>query len=165
MAGRSVILLFSLLVGGLLPIICMAAMGTVQDRWILQDTPRAFAAMIVTALVFAAAMALAVWFLHMPLSRRWVGMALWAMLGGWYGGPLALNLLNSIGPKSAGQSVELQRLPETMRQLVRLRVLGRGGLGGMTFTCSKSRWKPNADGGRPAMVHLGRLGLWWAELQ
>jgi hypothetical protein len=159
--------LVAMLIGLALPILFAVAMGKVQDRWILQDTPRSFVAMGLAAVVYFAICASVLLLLHVKLSwRPWGGLALWSLLGGWYGGPLVLNVVNSAGAHAPGRPVDLQVIPASLRQLIRLGVAVEEGdaLKGMTFTCSKSRWGQPVAARRTAVVRCGRLGLCWAEL-
>jgi hypothetical protein len=164
---KAMMVLVPALIGLAVPIVCAVAMGIVQDRWTLQDTPRSFAAMGVAAIVYFAIWASALLLTRVQLSwRPWGGLVLWSLLAGWYAGPLFLNLLNSAGAQAPGRTVELRVVPASLRQLIRLGVAGDDDpLEGTTFTFSKSRWKQPPIGSHTvAVVRRGRLGLWWAEL-
>src|SRR6185369_3198676 len=95
-------------------------------------------------------------------GKHWGALALWALAGAWYAGPLVLDVANSVGVQSPGRPVGLGVVPPSMRRLVRVGVKGDDALAGTTFTCSKSRWERLPAGAAPtAIVRRGRLGLWW----
>jgi hypothetical protein len=164
--GKAAMTVVWAVIGLALPFIFAVAMGVAQDRWTLQDTPRSFIAMGLAALVYFAIVASVLLLLRVQLSwRPWGGLVLWALLGGWYAGPLFLNMMNSAGVQAPGRPVELKVVPASLRQLIRLGVANEDdALKGTTFTCSKSRWGTPTPKQRTAVVRRGRLGLWWAEL-
>jgi hypothetical protein len=149
-----------------IPIASAIALGTVQDRWMLQDTPYRFAAMAVATVVWFTLGAVPVGLLRVQLSGRILGgLVLWAALGSSYLGPLALTLLNGVGDKGPAQAVEFQ-IVSHLKQLVRLQVTGAGPEA-VTFTCTQRKWqsllagRPNSN--PPGLVRRGRLGLLWGE--
>lgn len=171
MAKPMLLLVVLLSVAGAgLPIILGIAHGIVWARWILQDTPRTYIFMLgVAVLVGLLAGGPLLWFARAQLSWQMVlGATLWAALGGWYGGPLLLNLLNHTGDAVA-TPVELENRGITGK-LVKVGIVGAPGqppADDPTFTCGRLTWQEHYRGptaATPGRLYRGRLGLLWLEL-
>jgi hypothetical protein len=148
----------------------VAFRGAIQDRWMLQDTPKELAyAGIVSALFF---LPVVIALIGMARARRqsfpWHELGGWILcsaLSGWYGGPIALNLRNHSGSASA-QPVEFKAVKH-LKQAMSLRIAGEG-YDDVTFTCAIGTWRKHyVEARRTAsgFIYRGRLGLLWGELR
>lgn len=151
------------------PPVCAIGSKVIMDRWLLQETSGNYWAMLlIAALMLASGTGMLLW-LRLPIFPNYIVLLLaWPTLGGSFGGPLALDLVNRIGFESAGQQVQLESV-EQLRLTVRLRPVGHS-FEGITLTGSNAAWRAaykRHDGpgkSRPALLRRGRLGLWWGEL-
>ena len=153
------------------PLVGAIAWQVISDRLILQDSSRRWIAMGVVAVAY---ILVGLWLFggRVPgggFARSIGFFVAWAMLAGYYTGPLALTLINAAGDRSGGRVVQLQDAGARLRALVRLRATDPDpDLDGVTFTCSQRAWRsvrnPEPHGGAPAVIRRGRLGLQWAEL-
>jgi len=144
--------------------------GYVQNRWMLQDTPRQLVCGGAVAALFFLPMAVALIVLarSKASSLPWRTIGGWALcsaLSGWHGGPIALNLGNHVC-SAAGQAVELKAVKHS-KQTVSLRIVGDA-YDGITFTCGTGTWRAHLGRERgtvPGVVYRGRLGLLWSEFR
>lgn len=100
--------------------------------------------------------------------RRSAGLALpraalvacvgWALLGGWYGGPLVRCLACCAGTSDAGRPIALH-VVDRLGRLVRVAEVGAEH---PTFLCANTTWSAS---NRRGALHHGRFGVVWLDLQ
>jgi hypothetical protein len=143
------ILIFGFVVWFVLPLPLGIIHGLVQNRWMLQDTSRAWAYIGVVAAVLFLAIAIPLVIFQRSLFQWSVllGLAGWSLLSGWYGGPIALNLRNH-SSTAHGQEVEF-KIVHLLKGLVEIQAVGETTTED-TFKCSTSLWHHSYHPGKQA---------------
>jgi hypothetical protein len=161
------ILIFGFVVWFVLPLPLGIIHGLVQNRWMLQDTSRAWAYIGVVAAVLFLAIAIPLVIFQRSLFQWSVllGLAGWSLLSGWYGGPIALNLRNH-SSTAHGQEVRF-KIVHLLKGLVEIQTVEEDN-DKITFKCSTSLWTSHyhpETRTAPGLVYRGRLGLLWGEFK